>query len=83
MLDSVFNYLKDLKLSLESYGALSLAALVGFLVLALKLQGGKLHKAQVELLRATVENQQDAEDARVASLRSAFNKAYQAYKDAK
>lgn len=82
MLNSVFNYLKDLKLSLESYSALSLAAFAGFLLIALRLQGSKLHLAQVKLLQATIESQQDAEDARVASLRSAFNKALAAYRNA-
>lgn len=83
MLDQALNYLKSVRVSLETYGAMTLAAVVGVLLVMLKLQGSKLHAAQVALLEATFDNQDQLEDDRVAKLRLAARAARRAYNEAK
>jgi hypothetical protein len=57
---------------IEEYLIVGLAAIVGLLVAALKLQGSRLHKTQVQLL-----DQQW--DVKTASAQEAVNKAKLAY----
>ena len=55
---SILTWLNGLRLSITQWAFVSLAAVVGGLVLALRLQGSRLHETQIKLLIATV-NQSD------------------------
>jgi len=67
---------------IEEYLLVGLAAMVGLLVAALKLQGSRLHKAQVQLLDQKFDAQSKAAQAKVDATKMDYLKQLQAYKDA-
>lgn len=75
MINTIFTFLKGLKMTAQDYLIAAVVAIVGALVAALKIQGFRLHRAQVLLLK----NQIDAKEAAQADI---TQKAYDAYKDA-
>lgn len=77
-MNSIINFLSSLKLTLLQWIAISLAAIVGGLVALLKIQGGRLHAAQVAVLKANMANYTE----RSASARIAYNQAKMAYEKA-
>jgi hypothetical protein len=76
-------WLSDLKLSLSQWLLLLLATCVGGLVVALKLQGSQLHKAQVELLSSRVKQTTDVDNEARKEVLDTFQAAYKAYIGAK
>lgn len=56
-----------------------IAAIIGTLVLALKVQGGKLHRAQVRLLFLTIAQSETEDENTIVSAKKAFKQAYDAY----
>lgn len=64
---------------IEEYLLVGLAAMVGLLVAALKLQGSRLHKAQVELLNQKFEAQSKAAQDKVNSAKMDYLKALKDY----
>lgn len=57
------------------YIYISIASIIGILVLALKLQGSKLHSLQVKMLAQTIELSNDKDEQLVKTAKSAFVKA--------
>ena len=57
----------------------ALAAIIGVLVVALKLQGSKLHAAQIAMLTQQLKMQQNKDDASVAKAKAALAAAMAAY----
>lgn len=80
---ALLTLLKGIKLSLTQYALLTMALIIGGLVAALKLQGSKLHKAQVTILDQHVQSQDLADSAKVAASSKRFSDAYGAYMRAK
>lgn len=64
-------FLSSIRLTLAQYAAMGGAALLGLLVVALKVQGSRLHKAQIQLLEVQVEQGLgDAASAVIAAKRA-------------
>lgn len=83
MLTILVGYLTNLRLSLKQLTAGVVAALIGFLVIRLRMQGSALHLAQAQLLQARYEatNKEDADAIKAA--KSDMNAAMKEYNDAK
>lgn len=78
----MFQWLDNTRVSITQ-GLLAFAAvIIGVLVVAFKVQGGRLHKAQVEALAAAIEASQNEEAARLSPLQTTFRRALEAYKKA-
>jgi len=78
--------LLSIKLSIEQFLIGGLALLVGILVFLLKLQGSRLHQAQVNLLKSHFDNEQQCLDMkledidkRIADSRDKYEKALNSY----
>lgn len=74
---SVFN---SISLTLTQWVILTMAAVISGLVFALRLQGSKLHKAQVELLEQHIRTVDAKDDEAVNVARKRFLKAYNKFK---
>jgi hypothetical protein len=83
LLDKIGSHLSSLSLSLTQWALLSLSAIIGILLVVLKLQGSKLHAAQVTILEQHLASQDEKNASAVQSARDRFNQAYQEYKKAK
>jgi hypothetical protein len=75
MIGMVVKILDNIKMSAAQWLIVSVTALVGGLVVALKIQGGRLHRAQIELL---AHQRDDVEKASAAKTKA----AYDVYSDA-
>lgn len=71
--------LNSVKLTIIDYSMLVLAAIVGFLVIKLRLQGSALHAAQVALLKTQYDAAMSQQDKNVDDARDAYNQAMAAY----
>jgi purine-cytosine permease-like protein len=78
-MSSILTFLGNLRLTVEQWLLLCLSAAMGALVVAFELQGSKLHKTQVELLRAQFGNAMSLQDSKVGSAKQAFEDALEAY----
>lgn len=78
----ILNFLKNLRLSLSQWTIVTLAGVVGALVLKLELQGGTVHKLQVQLLEQTTKTTLNADDAAVAAAKTKFQQEKAAYEKA-
>lgn len=65
-----------------NYLLLALALAIGGLVLALRIQGGRLHQAQIKLLLTVIDRGQAEKDATVSQAREALTHALKDYYDA-
>lgn len=74
-------FLRSIKLSISQWLMVTMAAIIGGLVLSLRLQGGKLHKAQTDLLKANFDHATEKQDILVANAKDKLNKALKAYRD--
>jgi len=83
LLDKIGAHLASLSLSLTQWVILSLSAIIGVLLVTLKLQGSKLHAAQVMLLEQHLASQDEKNADAVKSSKDKFNQAYQEYLRAK
>ena len=81
-MSKILSFLSNIKLTAYQWTMGSLAAIAAGLVVALKLQGSKLHSVQVELLRATYGATMTQQDAKVEGARKKFLDALAAYGDA-
>ena len=79
---TLLSYLSTLRLSLVQWITLILAGAVGALVVALKAQGTRLHRAQIQLLLATMNQSDTAKEAAVVKARDSFQAAMKEYLDA-
>lgn len=75
----ILGFLRDLHLSLAEWFAVAAAFLVGSLVAALKVQGRRLHKAQLDLLdvRLVARSRQTRKDSEVAL--AAYDRTKESY----
>lgn len=71
--------LNTLKLSITQWASVSTVIIIGVLVAALKLQGSKLHRIQVELLGEQLKRQRDATRAKTKVLKDAYEAAKKEY----
>jgi hypothetical protein len=79
---TILGWVSDIRLSLKQIAALSLATLIGGLLVALRLQGTKIHRLQTELLELRFHSTMDQQDARVEAAETAFKKALSDYHNA-
>lgn len=66
-----------------NYLLLFLAAVIGALVVALRMQGGSLHALQVEVLRSSIAVAIDKDDKAIEQAMLAYEKALNEYHKAK
>ena len=78
----ITDFLSNIKLSLTQIGLLIGSSIIGGLLLALKLQGTELHRAQLKLLEQSFHNAMDLQDNKVDAARQAFQAAKDAYVEA-
>jgi hypothetical protein len=76
---TLITYLSNLRLSLTQWGLLTASFIIGGLITALKLQGSRLHSAQVSLLTEHLNNTQNQADAKVDAAKARFQSALDAY----
>lgn len=81
-MSTLLSWLSSLRLSLIQWTTLILAGTVGALVIALKAQGTRLHRAQIQLLLATMNQTDTAKEEAVTRAREAFQAAMKDYMDA-
>jgi hypothetical protein len=82
MLDNIskaIDYVMGLKLSLSQWLLILLATLVGSLVGLLKLQGSRLHAAQVALLKVHYEGVQKDDDEAIETAKLRYIQAMKSY----
>jgi hypothetical protein len=75
-------WLSSLKLSLSQWVLVSMTAVIGLLVALLKLQGTRLHKAQINALTARIDSSNLASDTKVDALQDQLEKEIWAYENA-
>lgn len=77
------SWLSNIKLTIGQWIGVMAAATIGLLVAALRLQGGRLHKAQSELLKEQFGRAMDKQDQKVEAAKKKWQDALAAYEDAK
>jgi parvulin-like peptidyl-prolyl isomerase len=83
LIDKLTTHLSNLSLTITQWLFLTMAIAIGGLVAMLKIQGGQLHKAQLELLEQHIK-QIDANDtANVQVARDRYMRAMYLYQSAK
>lgn len=80
-MSTILSWLSTIKLSLKQIAAISVATIISGLILALRVQGSRIHRLQVQLLELNFHASQDKQDAAVDAARAAFNRAKKAYVD--
>lgn len=83
MINYIILFLSTIKLTVTQWLLIMMAGTIGVLVVALRLQGSKLHKAQVTILTTNLNNSIKQSEAKTAEASHRFDKAYQAYRFAK
>lgn len=78
-MNKIYTFMQSIKLTLTQWVIVSLAATVGLLVAALRLQGSRLHYAQLQLLEANYNAQDQTDDEAVAKAKEAYKKALDSY----
>lgn len=79
----MISWLRSITLSLSQWLILTLAAIIGALVVALRLRGGQLHKAQVDLLASQIERGNEKDQESLQRAREAYETALRAYEEGK
>lgn len=79
----MLNWLSNLRLSLTQWATVTLGAIIGFLLLRLRLQNEKLHETRVKLLRSNHEATAQKHKGAVKSSREKYQQALKEYEDAK
>lgn len=82
-MQTILNYLSDLRLSLTQWALLTASVIIGVLVAALRLQGSRLHSAQISLLTDHYLNAQNLADSKVQAAKERFEAAMEAYNGSK
>lgn len=73
----------NLRLSLSQWLIITLGVLCGVLVTALKLQGSRLHKAQIEALSAKIDLTNGREEDKIKALQDKFDREVYSYENSK
>jgi hypothetical protein len=79
----MLSWLENIRLSLTQWLWLSTAAVIGFLVAALRIQGSRLHKAQIDALKAAIKYRNVASDTNIEQLRDKMVAEIEAYERAR
>ncbi len=79
----LLTFLSSVRLTITQYATLSLAVALGALVVAFRIQGSRLHSAQISLLTDHLNTLQNQRDQDVATATERFNKALEIYNDSK
>lgn len=82
-MSTILSYLSGIKLGLLQWALLSLATVLGGLIIAFRAQGSKLHAAQIQLLLATVNNSDTGKEAAVVKAKASLADALQDYYNSK
>lgn len=81
-MSTILSFLSNFKASLSEYLAVAIAGAIAFTVAAFKLQGSRLHKAQVDLLATKLQVSRDAADKATNAAQANYQQALKAYQDA-
>lgn len=79
----MLTWLSNLRLSLTQWLLLLLASTCGALVFLLRLQGSRLHQAQIDALEAGIKYRNVAEDENIEKLRTKMEEEIQSYENAR
>lgn len=71
----MIDWVKGLKLSVTQWLSVTALAVIGSLIVALKLQGSRLHKAQVDLLKSVWLNKEQGINSKVDDAYKAYHMA--------
>lgn len=82
-MSTILGYITNIKLSISQWAMGCMAAVIAALIVVLKLQGSKLHKTQVDLLRATFGSAMTKQDSIVDGARKAYLDALAEYEASK
>lgn len=61
---------------------LALIAIIGGLVVTLKLQGGRIHKLKIQLIQQTIDNTNEKEEEKLSKLREQYLTSQREYNNA-
>ncbi len=78
----ILQFFQNIKLTVTQWTIASLAVLVGGLVVALKLQGGELHRARLQLLSQQIDAKDATADGGAAVALAAYRRELKAFQDA-
>lgn len=79
----VMNILSNIKLTVSQYVILSLIAIVGILVVALRIKGSQLHELKLKLMEKELDIAMAKDDANVKDKKKKLKKAKKELKEAK
>lgn len=79
----MIQWLLSLKLSISQWTMATGAAAIGLLVVMLRIQGSRLHRAQIDALAASVAYANGQEDAKLVVLKAKLEQSIQEYERAK
>jgi len=83
LLSKLKDFLSNIKLTAIQWVLLTLTAIIGILVIALGIQGGRLHKAKVKLIEKDLDIATLKDDENIASKKKKLKKAKKELKEAK
>ena len=79
----MLEWLSSLKLTLEQWLLLLSAATIGVLVVMMRLQGSRLHKAQLDALNAQILLADASEETKIAALKQKLAASLEVYNASK
>lgn len=79
----VLSWFDNLRLSVSQWLIITLGVLCGVLVAALKLQGSRLHKAQIEAIFAKIDLTNGREDDKIKALQDKLDREIYSYENSK
>lgn len=82
-MNTVLTFLGNIKLSLSQIVVCTVTLIVGGLVVALRLQGSKLHATQISLLQAQYANALDDQERKVSAAEKKYLEAYKTFEASK
>lgn len=77
----MISYLINLRLTLAQWALVCLTAACGLLVAALKLQGTRLHKAQIEAISARIDLTNGRHEDKIKRLQDTFEREVNKYEE--
>lgn len=78
-MSSILSFLKNLQLTAQQWLAALAATVIGALVVAMKVQGSLLHKAQINVLKLTLKPKLDQDQFSVDKAQQAYDRILQDY----
>ncbi len=79
IISKILSYFGSIKLTLEQFTLIALTTAVGALVVALKVQGSRLHKLEVQMLETNIHSQDQADTKAVKDAYDVWFTAYNSY----